>query len=334
MKKIFYSMTMAALTLGVTACGGNNESASNSGQALDEAVEAAAPAEEEKPDYSNVQKTATVTVADGNFAEGDLADFIAIVPGDYIFNFAAETERAEIKLKLRPKGLSFNDVSCNTNFEILDTDGNQLGKIVIYSGQSALSEALQEGNTADAVEITAYYFGNKYNDSVGFEQFMARANKLRGLKAVSINDSGNSSSSSASSSSSSSSAGSDFSGNSYVSAADLQKYIENGMSDDIDRMLSAMEWENKVEKQMKPRLRALDEDAIRAKIAIDKASEKIGEKYDRHSISGALDDISDQMTDAQNQRYAKACANTVFVYTANENGTDYQNLYRKLRYGL
>ena len=227
--------------------------------------------------------------------------FIAIVPGDYIFNFDAEKERAEIKLKLRPKGLSFNDVSCNTNFEILDTDGNQLGKIVIYSGQSALS---------------------------------ARANKPRGLKAVSINDSGNSSSSSASSSSSSSSAGSDFSGNSYVSAADLQKYIENGMSDDIDRMLSAMEWENKVEKQMKPRLRALDEDAIRAKIAIDKASEKIGEKYDRHSISGALDDISDQMTDAQNQRYAKACANTVFVYTANENGTDYQNLYRKLRYGL
>lgn len=317
-------MTMAALTLGITACGGNSDSSSNPDQALKEAVEAA-PTEEEKPDYSNVQKTATVTVADGNFAEGDLADFIAIVPGDYTFNFDADNERAEIKLKLRPKGLSFNDVSCNTNFEILDADGNQLGKIVIYSGQSALSEALQEGNTANAVEITAYYFGNKYNDSVGFEQFMARANKLRGLKAVSINDSG---------SSSSSSAGSDFSGNSYVSAADLQKYIENGMSGDIDRMLSAMEWENKVEKQMKPRLRALDEDAIRAKIAIDKASEKIGEKYDRHILSGALDNLEDDMTDAQRQRYAKACANTVFVYTANENGTDYQNLYRKLRYGL
>ena len=332
MKKIFYSMTMAALTLGITACGGNSDSSSNPDQALKEAVEAA-PTEEEKPDYSNVQKTATVTVADSNFSEGDLADFIAIVPGDYTFNFDAENERAEIKLKLRPKGVSFNDVSGSTNFEILDADGNRLGTIVIFSGQSDLSEALQEGNTAEAVEITAYYFGNKYDDSVGFEQFMARARKLRGIKAVSINDSGSSSYSS-SSSSSSSSADTDFSGNSYVSAADLKKYIENGMSGDIDRMLSAMEWENKVEKQMKPRLRNLDEDAIRAKIAIDKASEKIGEKYDRHILSGALDNLEDDMTDSQRQRYAKACANTVFVYTASEDGTEYNNLYRKLRYGL
>lgn len=327
MKKIFYSMTMAALTLGITACGGNSDSSSNADQALKEAVEAA-PTEEEKPDYSNVQKTATVTVADSNFSEGDLADFIAIVPGDYTFNFDAENERAEIKLKLRPKGVSFNDVSGNTDFEILDADGNRLGTIVIYSGQSDLSEALQEGNTAETVEITAYYFGNKYDDSVGFEQFMARARKLRGIKAVSRNDSGSSSSSS------SSSADTDFSGNSYVSAADLKEYFENGMSGDIDRMLSAMEWENKVEKQMKPRLRDLDEDAIRAKIAIDKASEKIGEKYDRLTLSGALDNLEDDMTDAQSQRYAKACANTVFVYTASEDGTEYNNLYRKLRHGL
>lgn len=55
---------------------------------------------------------------------------------------------------------------------------------------------------------------------------------------------------------------------------------------------------------------------------------------DRHNLSGALDTMADKMTDSQRSRYNTAIANMVHYYTASEDMTEFNNLYRKLRYGI
>lgn len=44
--------------------------------------------------------------------------------------------------------------------------------------------------------------------------------------------------------------------------------------------------------------------------------------------------MADKMTDSQRSRYNTAIANMVHYYTASEDMTEFNNLYRKLRYGI
>lgn len=120
----------------------------------------------------------------------------------------------------------------------------------------------------------------------------------------------------------------------YFDASELSAFIADGKSGDIDRMIKAAEWQNKVEAELKPAVRALDEDAIRAKIKVDKAITEIGNKYDSYSLFGALSSRTDDMTDSQLSRYNAAYDNKVMFFTVKDDTAEYNSLYRRLRYGI
>lgn len=298
MKKYLYSIAAAALLLSITSCGGN-KSGNNEAETSEQSEEAATP------------QTATVKVNDESFAEGDMMQDIRLVPGNYTFNYADGTAVVEIKAKA--VGQTDKEVSSDTKFGIYDESGNELGTMIIFSGTGQLSEALKNGNNETECVLTLKYYGF----DTPFPEFMAKAKEIKGLEAIEYRKSPDSPTTDGS-----------------VSSSDLSTFISNGKSGDIDMMLDALEWENSVEAALKPQVRSLDENAIKTAIEIDKASEEIGAKYDRHNLSGALDTMADKMTDSQRSRYNTAIANMVHYYTASEDMTEFNNLYRKLRYGI
>lgn len=298
MKKYLYSIAAAALLLSITSCGGN-KNGNNEAETSEQSEEAATP------------QTATVRVNDESFAEGDMMQDIRLVPGNYTFNYADGTAVVEIKAKA--VGQTDKEVSSDTKFGIYDESGNELGTMIIFSGTGQLSEALKNGNNETECVLTLKYYGF----DTPFPEFMAKAKEIKGLEAIEYRKSPDSPTTDGS-----------------VSSSDLSTFISNGKSGDIDMMLDALEWENSVEAALKPQVRSLDENAIKTAIEIDKASEEIGAKYDRHNLSGALDTMADKMTDSQRSRYRSAIANMVFYYNASEDGTEFNNLYRKLRYGI
>lgn len=298
MKKYLYSTAVAALLLGITSCGGN-KSGNNEAETSEQSEEAATP------------QTATVRVNDESFAEGDMMQDIRLVPGNYTFNYADGTAVVEIKAKA--VGQTDKEVSSDTKFGIYDENGNELGTMIIFSGTGQLSEALKNGNNETECMLTLKYYGF----DTPFPEFMAKAKEIKGLEAIEYRKSPDSPTTDGS-----------------VSSSDLSTFISNGKSGDIDMMLDALEWENSVEAALKPQVRSLDENAVKTAIEIDKASEEIGAKYDRHNLSGALDTMADKMTDSQRSRYNTAIANMVHYYTASEDMTEFNNLYRKLRYGI
>lgn len=298
MKKYLYSIAAAALLLSTTSCGGN-KSGNNEAETSEQSEEAETP------------QTATVKVNDESFAEGDMMQDIRLVPGNYTFNYADGTAVVEIKAKA--VGQTDKEVSSDTKFGIYDESGNELGTMIIFSGTGQLSEALKNGNNETECVLTLKYYGF----DTPFPEFMAKAKEIKGLEAIEYRKSPDSPTTDGS-----------------VNSSDLSTFISNGKSGDIDMMLDALEWENSVEAALKPQVRSLDENAIKTAIEIDKASEEIGAKYDRHNLSGALDAMEDKMTDSQRSRYNTAIANMVHYYTASEDMTEFNNLYRKLRYGI
>lgn len=124
-------------------------------------------------------------------------------------------------------------------------------------------------------------------------------------------------------------------GATYFTSAELDKFIADGTSDNIDRMISALEWYNKVRATLKPEVRKLNEDAIKAAAELEKAGEEIGDQYDAFSISGALDNKTGGMSESQLDRYNSVT--TVLFFTADDSGSPevqkYNELYRKYRYG-
>lgn len=298
MKKYLYSIAAAALLLSITSCGGN-KSGNNEAETTEQSEEAATP------------QTATVRVNDESFAEGDMMQDIRLVPGNYTFNYADGTAVVEIKAKA--VGQTEKEVSSDTKFGIYDESGNELGTMIIFSGTGQLSEALKNGNNETECVLTLKYYGF----DTPFPEFMAKAKEIKGLEAIEYRKSPDSPTTDGS-----------------VSSSDLSTFVSNGKSGDIDMMLDALEWENSVEAALKPQVRSLDENAVKTAIEIDKASEEIGAKYDRHNLSGALDTMADKMTDSQRSRYNTAIANMVHYYTASEDMTEFNNLYRKLRYGI
>lgn len=298
MKKIFYSMTAAALLLGFTSCGGS-KSGNNESEASEQSEDAAIP------------QTATVKITDNMFADGDMKWDILLVPGDYTFNYADGA--AVIEIKAKANGIVDKELSSDTKFGVYDENGNELGTMLTFSGSGNLSKALQNGNNETECVLTLKYYGF----DTPFPEFMAKAKEIKGLEAIEYRKSPDSPTTDGS-----------------VNSSDLSTFISNGKSGDIDRMLDALEWENSVEAALKPQVRSLDENAVKTAIEIDKASEEIGAKYDRHNLSGALDTMADKMTDSQRSRYNTAIANMVHYYTASEDMTEFNNLYRKLRYGI
>lgn len=305
MKKIIYGVAMAALLVSMTACGGKNAEKA-------EDTELANSEENKEP------KTITLKVVDGTFADGELADYIELVPGEY--TMTCTSQKGELELKAKATEQSDMKLSGNTKFGIYDEEGNEIGIMLLYGGQTDFNKAMNEGDTETEYTLYMNYYAHR---DFPMEEFIKKAKEVRGLKAVAVTESSSSSSSSASSDS----------GSTLVSSSDLATFISKGKSGNIDKMIEALEWLNKIEADLKPQVRALNEDAIKATIALDEATNEIGEKYDCFSLMGALDQMTDKMSDSQLNKYNSACAKTVIYFNANEDTSEYDNLYRKLRYG-
>lgn len=91
MKKIFYTAAVAAIALGMTACGGKKEETAN--------AESAEMAVNNDSADENIPASVNVTVEDGTFEGGDMAEYVAIVPGEYTFNYSDGRATIELKAK-------------------------------------------------------------------------------------------------------------------------------------------------------------------------------------------------------------------------------------------
>lgn len=323
MKKFFYGAAMAALLVSMTACGGNSENT--------ESEDAEYAASEDEGDLGTI----TVSVVDGKFADGDLAEFVELVPGDY--TMTCTSSKGVLELKAKATAQSDKELSGNSKFGIYDENGNEIGIMLLYGGQTDLNKAMNEGDTETEYTLYMNYYAHS---DFPMEEFMKKAKEIRGIMAVASKESSSSSSDSSSSDSSSNDSSSDDSssssdsGSTLISSSELETFISKGKSGDINKMIEALEWQNKVEAGLKSKVRALDEDAIKAKIMIDKAVNKIGEKYDTYSLAGALNNMTDQMSNSQLNKYNAACAKSVIFFSAGENSSEYNSLYRKLRFKM
>lgn len=162
---------------------------------------------------------------------------------------------------------------------------------------------------------------------------LAKAKTIKGIDAAKSNSRWSSSSTDEDDDSSSSSSSSS-SGSSSLNDSELRQFISDGKSGDIDKMISALEWLYKTEAGLKPKVRALDEEAIKCAVELDKASQEIGKKYDTFTLAGALDSKTDEMSSSQLSRYNKVCGKVVVYFTSSENTSEYNSIYRRLRYGL
>lgn len=119
-----------------------------------------------------------------------------------------------------------------------------------------------------------------------------------------------------------------------VDSGELSEFISNGKSGDIDRILDAFEWLNGVKASLKPGVRASNKEAIKAAIEVDKAEGKVADKYDRFSIAGALDSMTDDMTEEQLDRYNSLIGKDVLYFNASDMNSEAAKLYNSMRRGF
>lgn len=121
--------------------------------------------------------------------------------------------------------------------------------------------------------------------------------------------------------------------NTYFTSAELDKFVADGKSGDIDRMISALEWYNQTRQALKPDVRNLDESAIKAAADLEKADEDIADKYGAFSLTGALNNMMSEMSESQKTQVSTLSAQSVLFFTAQDDTSEYDRLYRKYRYG-
>lgn len=339
MKKIFYSIATAAIALSLTACGGKKAESAESAQS-------AQPSEENYDDENvEVPTSATVTIAETAFEDGDLAEFIELVPGDYDVNY--EDFEILTSVKVRALAQSDREVSYFT-VNYYDEGGNQLTSETIVDGIDAINEALKSGDTVTEIEIPVHLLlvGN------GAEaEFMNTVKTVKG-DYVSEDTDGDSSerevrtigesyeNQAQKESDTNETETAAYSNATYANAKDLEKsaaykqFLSDGKSGNIDKMIKALQWLGTQRSAIRSKVRDLNENAIGIAVALDKASEEIGKKYDAFSLKGALNDKTNNMTNAQLTAYNNACANDPVFFTVKESDLSgkYNTIYRKLRY--
>lgn len=126
--------------------------------------------------------------------------------------------------------------------------------------------------------------------------------------------------------------------NSWFTNEELAKFISDGKSGDIDKMIDAYDWYKTMRASLKECIRNLDENAIAAAVALDKANEEVAMKYDEYGISigGALSDKEKEMTEAQRKRFNEVDSKSVVFFTSSEKelSDKYNEKFKELRYGI
>ncbi|MDE6782717.1 MAG: hypothetical protein K2J17_03230, partial [Paramuribaculum sp.] len=110
------------------------------------------------------------------------------------------------------------------------------------------------------------------------------------------------------------------------------QFISDFKSKDMDKMLNAYEWYVNIKTNIRPGVRELNEDAVMAEIALDKAVDEVASPYEMYSLTGVLDDMRDKMNDSQKAKYDKLTSAEPLYFTADDDITAHAEVYRKLRY--
>lgn len=123
----------------------------------------------------------------------------------------------------------------------------------------------------------------------------------------------------------------------YVTSNEISQYISDGKSGDLDRMISAYSWYAKKRSELKPEVRNLNEDAIKAVAEMEKAEDEVADAIGSTSLKALLYEKFGSMSDSQEKKFKEATDNDVFFFSGSEtmskDSQKYNELYRKYRYG-
>lgn len=345
MRKVIYSLATAAIALGMTACGGKKTESPWSEEFQYENEEEYDGGEEEE-EKMEIPESAIAKIDNIHFEDDEMQDMVRLKRQDYELtyaDFAINTTVQVFACDKTDKKVSYLKLG------FYDENGNKLESIQVFDGIEQLNAALEAGDIDNAIDLPVSFttvgrnseakFMNAvkyikgeaiYSDSEGDDenthQTLAEANAEEEVEEVieevveetpATNPN-----------------------KTFSNAKDLKnspeykQFIADGKSGDIDKMIRAYVWLGKQEAAIKSQVRALNETAIEMAVALDQANEEIGEKYDSFTISGALNNMTDKMSNAQLTAYNKACADEPLYFTANDMDLSmkYAEKYRKIRY--
>lgn len=330
MKKIFYSMAVAAIAFGMASCGGSNEKAEN--------VESSA---EESEEEIVVPETANVNLTNGMATEGELAEFIEFMPGEYQIE-ANSASTLQIKIPAIAKGQSDLVLKETSGaMKAYDKDGKELCDFTLYSNKD-FSKLLNDGNNEDEVEMTFSYWerGKKERANVMNNIATVKVVKVLGKEAPKedkVSSSSDSSSDDVEADNTTSSGSYDKAAvKAFTESSEFKQFKDNAKSSDIDKMLKAFDWYNAECNKLKPQVRALDKTAIAKSMELDDVYNTAGGSFT--SLMGKLSDLQDKMTSSQKSAFDRACSNNVIYFNMKDMNsglsTKYGDIVREIRMGL
>lgn len=114
---------------------------------------------------------------------------------------------------------------------------------------------------------------------------------------------------------------------------EVEEYLANAKSGDIDRMLDAYVWYNNAKSKNRDNVRALDKNAIAIAVELDKLDDDAGKKYDSYGLNGALSNKTGEMSNEQLTRYNNISTCLYFTADDRELSEKFNTIYREIRYG-
>lgn len=119
----------------------------------------------------------------------------------------------------------------------------------------------------------------------------------------------------------------------FVDSYEFKQYAENAKSGNIDKMIEALNWLNKTNASLKSQVRALDKTAIAKVVELDIIEKAAADKYDRMSLDGALDNLTDEMSESQLEKYNSVSRSSSLFFTMNDSklSQEYTQIYREIK---
>ncbi|MDE6345876.1 MAG: hypothetical protein K2L55_04330 [Muribaculaceae bacterium] len=118
-----------------------------------------------------------------------------------------------------------------------------------------------------------------------------------------------------------------------LNPTEVEEYLANAKSGDIDRMLDAYVWYNNAKSKNRDNVRALDKNAIAIAVELDKLDDDAGKKYDSYGLNGALSNKTGEMSNEQLTRYNNISTCLYFTIDDQELSEKFNTIYREIRYG-
>lgn len=133
----------AASAVLLASCGGKSNE-----EKLREAL-----SEYESEEAAEGIESATVTVDNSDIVfGGELGGCVELVPGEYTLDGSGSSIKLNVKTVVKEE--NSDEISSSSSVNILDADRNQIAKMIIYGGQTALGDAMNEGEIDAEFELT------------------------------------------------------------------------------------------------------------------------------------------------------------------------------------